>query len=301
MHNMARKEFEYSVIIPHKNSPKLLQRLLNSIPRRDDLQIIVVDDNSDPEKVDFNKFPGLNDTHVELYFDKTGKGAGHARNVGLEHSKGKWLVFADADDYFYSNAFSVIDKKITEKNYDIIYFYCNSRDGDTGEIISDRLPNIKRGIDNNDYDLLRYKSYVPWGKVIKTELVKTHHICFEEIEASNDIMFSTKVGYYSSKVGTISDCLYCCTRNKSSLFFLPSNSRIKTRICAGRRINVFMGKHGIEGYRYDTIEYVFYFFPKQPLLFIWAVWNGRYFSNNVLYLSSILKMLFLKIRHRLIL
>ncbi len=291
--------YNYSVIIPHKNSPKLLHRLLDSIPRRDDLQIIVVDDNSDPEIVDFNNFPGLNDSHVELYFDKMGKGAGHARNVGLEHAKGKWLVFADADDYFYPNAFSVIDKKISEENYDIIYFYCNSRDGETGELISERLPDIKRGIDNSDYDLLKYKSYVPWGKVVRAELVELHHIRFEEIEASNDIMFSTKVGYYSSKVGTISDCLYCCTRNSSSLYFSPSNSRIKTRICAGRRINVFMEKHGIVEYRYDTIEYVFYFFPKHPLLFIWAVWHGRYYSDNNLYFTSILKMLNYKIRNRI--
>lgn len=291
--------YTYSVIIPHKNSPQLLQRCLDSIPRRDEVQIIVVDDNSDLEKVDFEHFPGKDDSSVEVYFDKSGRGAGHARNVGLEHAKGKWLVFADADDYFYPNAFSVIDRKISEENYDIIYFYCNSRDGETGELVSDRLPDIKRGIDNSDYDLLRYKSYVPWGKVVRSELVELHHIRFEEIEASNDIMFSIKVGYYSSKVGTISDCLYCCTRNSSSLFFLPSNSRIKTRISAGRRINVFMGKHGIEGYRYDTIKYVFYFFPKHPLLFLWAVWNGRYFSDNVLYFTSILKILFSKIRHRI--
>jgi glycosyltransferase involved in cell wall biosynthesis len=40
----------YSFIIPHHNSPKLLERCLNSIPQRDDIEIIVVDDNSDKEK-----------------------------------------------------------------------------------------------------------------------------------------------------------------------------------------------------------------------------------------------------------
>ena len=86
--------YTYSIIIPHKNIPKLLQRCLDSIPRREDTQIIVVDDNSDPAKVDFTHFPGLSDPSVEVYFDKSGKGAGRARNIGLEHAKGKWLVFA---------------------------------------------------------------------------------------------------------------------------------------------------------------------------------------------------------------
>ena len=38
----------FSIIIPHKNIPSLLQRCLDSIPKRDDVQIIVVDDNSNP-------------------------------------------------------------------------------------------------------------------------------------------------------------------------------------------------------------------------------------------------------------
>ena len=46
----------YSIIIPHKNIPNLLQRCLDSIPNREDVQIIVVDDNSDPNIVDLISF-----------------------------------------------------------------------------------------------------------------------------------------------------------------------------------------------------------------------------------------------------
>ena len=45
-------EFTYSVAIPHYNSPDLLQRMLNSIPERDDIQVIVVDDGSKEENVE---------------------------------------------------------------------------------------------------------------------------------------------------------------------------------------------------------------------------------------------------------
>src|SRR5690554_1026331 len=90
----------YSVIIPHKNIPDLLERCLQSIPIREDIQVIVVDDNSDPDKVNFLEFPGLNRKNTEVYFTKEGKGAGYARNVGLTKAKGKWLIFSDADDYF---------------------------------------------------------------------------------------------------------------------------------------------------------------------------------------------------------
>ena len=40
----------YSFVIPHHNTPDLLQRLIDSIPQREDIEIIVVDDNSDEGK-----------------------------------------------------------------------------------------------------------------------------------------------------------------------------------------------------------------------------------------------------------
>ena len=40
----------YSFVIPHHNSPTLLNRCLDSIPQREDIEIIVVDDNSDADK-----------------------------------------------------------------------------------------------------------------------------------------------------------------------------------------------------------------------------------------------------------
>ncbi len=60
------KEIVYSIIIPHKNIPLLLQRCLDSIPQREDIQIIVVDDNSSSDIVDFSNFPGRNKVGVEI-------------------------------------------------------------------------------------------------------------------------------------------------------------------------------------------------------------------------------------------
>ena len=84
----------FSVVIPHHNIPLLLQRCLDSIPDTPDIQVIVVDDNSSDSVVDFSKFPGKDRKHTTVILDKAGGGAGHARNVGLEHAIGKWLVFA---------------------------------------------------------------------------------------------------------------------------------------------------------------------------------------------------------------
>ena len=67
-------DINYTIIIPHKDIPDVLQRCLDSIPQSEDAQVIVVDDNSDPENVNFAHFQRLDRTDVERYFTREGKG-----------------------------------------------------------------------------------------------------------------------------------------------------------------------------------------------------------------------------------
>ena len=102
--------YHYSIIIPHKNTPRLLERCLYSIPTWDEIQIIIIDDNSNSESVDFSHFPGNGRKNTEVLFTKEGKGAGYARNIGLSHARGKWIIFADADDFFTADCFTILNE-----------------------------------------------------------------------------------------------------------------------------------------------------------------------------------------------
>ena len=115
--------YNYAIIIPHKNCPDLLQRALDSIPEKDDIQVIIVDDNSDATKVDFENFPGLGRKNTIVVFDKSGKGAGRARNIGLSkiENNTKWILFLDADDFF-SYRIEEILEKYKKQIYIIKYF-----------------------------------------------------------------------------------------------------------------------------------------------------------------------------------
>lgn len=102
----------YSFIIPHKNTPKLLKRCVDSIPTRDDIEVIVVDDNSDD-----NLKPTLtrSDLVIILLDKNDAKRAGHARNIGMDIAKGRWLLFADSDDYYSENMLKLLDKYLDSK------------------------------------------------------------------------------------------------------------------------------------------------------------------------------------------
>jgi len=212
----------YSIIIPHKNIPKLLQRCLDSIPQRKDIQIIVIDDNSDSDKVDFERFPGLEIDCVKTIFTKEGKGAGYARNLGLAAATGKWLLFADADDFFNYCINDVFDEYIDSKA-DIIFFKNTSMDSEL-YTFSQRRSEWSRSVGHHlstptsqtEY-LLRYFHVVPWAKMFKRDFIIKNHILFDEIPFRNDVTFGYVSGFYAKDIIADSRALYCVTDRLNSL------------------------------------------------------------------------------------
>lgn len=211
----------YSIIIPHKNSAGLLQRCLDSIPQRDDIQIIIIDDNS----LNIKKLRDIEKkySYVEMIYTKEGRGAGYARNVGLKQIKGKWVLFADADDFYNKNAFSILDNYINSDN-DIIYFFANSLDVNT-LLPTPRekgLQNIYEKYDSDNIrsaDYIRFKNWAPWNKMIRSDFWFKYRIFFDEIPFGNDLNFSMKISFLAKRYEIITNRLYCLTYSSNSVTY----------------------------------------------------------------------------------
>lgn len=213
--------YTYSFIIPHHNSPELLNRCLDSIPQREDIQIIVVDDNSD-----INKKPQITRKDVEIvYIDAFHtKGAGHARNEGLLKSKGKWLLFADCDDFYNLGFMDSLDK-YKDSDIDMLFFSCNSCNSDTLAVDHDRsiflhktLSRAKDG-DRIAKEKMMYGFRSPWFKMVNHKFVLDNNILFEEVKRGNDVMFSFATCFNCRKFEIILDKLYCVTYREGSITF----------------------------------------------------------------------------------
>ena len=257
-------DINYSIIIPHKNIPDLLRRCLNSIPRRDDIQIIVVDDNSDEDKVDFKHFPGVGEKCVEVYFTKEGRGAGYARNVGLKHAKGKWLLFADADDFYNQHFIEVLDT-YKDADIDILYYSVNSVDSDTLEVsdrgndISNLVDNIK-DINSHELELLRYSLWVPWNKMFKADFIHALQLTFDEIVAGNDALFVVKAGHFAKNIQVAPQKIYCVTYRRNSLTYKRSRKSLEAAFDMRLRLNDFLcsvGKQPMCVLLYGTIWHAY--------------------------------------------
>lgn len=111
-----------SVIIPVYNQQSLIVKCLDSIPKRDDIEIIVINDgstdNSLKEIKNYKNFI-YGPLIIETY-DKN-RGVSYARNRGLDIAKGEYICMIDSDDYIFPDEFNkIIEHHLLGK--DIIFY-----------------------------------------------------------------------------------------------------------------------------------------------------------------------------------
>lgn len=267
----------FSIIIPHYNSLDSLPRLLNSIPVRDDIEVIVVDNSVNRISVsDVNTSRPFN-----LLYSPNSRFAGGARNVGLDAAQGEWLIFADSDDFFTPEAFDVFSS-YTESEYDLIYFKVRSvyddtllpsdRDGMWNKVIDD----FNNGISDEISTRLSY--VVPWGKMIRREHILSNNIRFDEVVAANDVMFSTKVGLTAKNFTVSNDSVYVVTTRAGSLANRRDFEVVKSRYLVAIKRNIYVSEQGYRNKQGSIMIYLYSAlnFGIRPFLkFCWLAIKNR--------------------------
>lgn len=239
---------DFSVIIPHRNSVSLLPKLLNSIPVSDRIEVILVDNSPNP----INKEQICIDRKYSLLFSAPDRGAGGARNVGIECAKGKWLIFADADDYFAEGAFDTFFQYI-DSSAEIIYYCAEGIYIDTGKRSTrgDGYTNLVRGYLKGTIDemKLRLLFHVPWAKMVRKSLIDRHNLRYDEVVASNDEFFSLLSGYYAESVQAVDTIVYHVTVSTGSLTKRLDKAVVLSKFGVHLRCNKFVKQHGLPEYQ----------------------------------------------------
>ena len=256
--NDSTMKKNYSIIIPHHNTPELLKRCVSSIPERDDIDVFVIDDNSNAKHIQTIK-DVCNRKNIKLTFTTEGLGAGYARNVGLKQIQSKWVLFADADDYFMPNAWEYMDAHLND-TADIIYFHSTCRFSDTGEL-GDRHEQLVKKIDayiktpnETTEGVLRYNYNEPWGKMIRAKTISENNLFFEQTRWANDVHFCTMVGACAKSISVDTSEIYCVTITHGSLIHQHSLESRKCRYETILRNNAYLRKIGKPQFQ-DSLMY----------------------------------------------
>ena len=112
-----------SIIVPAYNAHDTLARCLGSLVNQtlQDIEIIVINDCSNDDTWAImqrceSQFPDK----VIIINSDVNKGAGGARNLGLDMASGEYIGLVDSDDYIVPNMYELLYNKAKEGNYDIV-------------------------------------------------------------------------------------------------------------------------------------------------------------------------------------
>lgn len=95
-----------SVIIPCYNAGRYLELCVRSVLSQsmDDFEMLLVDDGSKDDTLLLCRQLAAQDSRI-VVFHQENAGVSAARNLGLSHAKGDWVLFVDADDLVLPQAF----------------------------------------------------------------------------------------------------------------------------------------------------------------------------------------------------
>ena len=119
---MMTTDCKVDVIIPNFNETKLLLRAVNSVRAQGEIinKIIIVDDGSDEETIQFLNSNFFSMGGIQIIFSERRVNPGAMRDIGLNNSTSDWVAFLDADDFWEKEK---IQKQINfalENNFQIV-------------------------------------------------------------------------------------------------------------------------------------------------------------------------------------
>lgn len=210
---MSDREILASIIIPVYNVELYLKECLDSIFINQDInqkfEVIIINDGSTDGSLNI-----LNEYRIQhdfILISQNNQGIGAARNAGIKAAKGKYLLFADSDDYFVTYALDKLleylaaaDAEIVEYDYDVLYCTeSNFKKKDNISVVSGTGQDVfcewrKTGF---------YHSMV-WTRAVARSLLVSNNLFFSSNRYCEDVEWSPRVFAYAKSVSYFPDAIY---------------------------------------------------------------------------------------------
>ena len=110
-----------SIIVPVYNVERYIEKCVESIISQTfrNIEIIIVDDGATDRSGVIADQLATRDQRIRVIHKQNG-GLSSARNEGVVHAKGKFLMFIDSDDYIAPNMCEVLYKHAIDNSCDLV-------------------------------------------------------------------------------------------------------------------------------------------------------------------------------------
>lgn len=198
----------FSIIIPVYNVAKYMDKAIESVlsqnMRKDDYEIILVDDGSTDESGDKCDIWGKKYPSVIKVIHKKNGGLGFARNSGVAIAVGEYIIFLDSDDFWAHKDVLVQFKKIINDECPDVIVFKNCIYDEIENTFKEPKPNITEKINLKTAIKKEYYDFSAWNKVVKRSLLQENNIEFKK-GISEDMLWSFKILLYAEKFSFLLD------------------------------------------------------------------------------------------------
>lgn len=218
------KRVTLSVIVPIYGVEKYIEQFTHSLLGQTytDVQFIFINDGTKDRSIEIlteiieDEFPYLRSNI--LIINKENEGLPKARETGLEHAVGEYILFADSDDWLEPDAIETILSAIEDTHADLVYFDLVKEYGNR--------KSYKKEIDytaatKNDFiiNLFNYKTggYTV-TKCFRKSLYDDNVIYIPLLGMHEDIYLMSQIIFYAQSIVHIPRALYHYRKDNPNSF-----------------------------------------------------------------------------------
>lgn len=221
------EDIKFSVVMPTYGVGDYIGDALGCLMMQtyDNFEVIVVDDCSPDKSGEIARGFQNRDDRFFYYKHEKNMGVSAARNTGIEHATGDYILFLDPDDLYERNLLRVCAAALERNPVDLLVYsftedYRNAQSGkieymkgitlelldyDDDMVTTNDAVTIHRlAMQMEEITMLGY----PWNKCYKTSMIKDNDIRFQKIKHVEDILFNCDVLDYTTSLTILNDVLY---------------------------------------------------------------------------------------------
>lgn len=220
-----------SIIIPVYNCEKYISTCLSSIASQTykNFELLLINDCSTDNT--FNIINEYLDEHpinnVNIVTLGQNSGQSTARNMGIRHAKGEYILFMDSDDSISSDCLELMVNKMEEDNVDIVIGEnIIQKDDDSKYITVDIEKDYIYGNDKILSLFVNNKWYNPvWNKLIKKEIITKNELFFKDGLIFEDELWSFMLATKVNSMSVIRKPLYTYNIRPNSTMTSNKNAK----------------------------------------------------------------------------
>jgi glycosyltransferase involved in cell wall biosynthesis len=187
-----------SIIMPTFNSELYVETAIKDLLNQTlkNFELICVDDGSTDNTVPLLLNLSKKDQRIKV-ISKNKEDAAAARNLGMNLSKGKYMIFLDSDDRFNKNLLKKMTNKMEKHSADASVCNADKFDSKTNKtlnahlIFKDRYPQTtvfnRQDLKEN---LFLFCTPCPWNKMFLKSFLINNNIKFQRLPRANDVFFT---------------------------------------------------------------------------------------------------------------